>query len=150
MRRVALMLKLTVLVTLCLSTPSQAKTIAETVTEWGLIGTWAIDCKVPPDRQTGTRLAYVVKSGGRVVHERDFGDTSDTNEVLQADLASDNSIVLRVRFTALKDTRQYALMKMPDGTIRAFFNRGGDGVYTIKDGRFVANDQLSPKQFRCD
>src|SRR5450631_2901480 len=42
---------------------ASAETAAETARKWGLIGRWALDCALPPDRDRGAVLAYEVETG---------------------------------------------------------------------------------------
>jgi hypothetical protein len=132
-----------------LAPDASAETVAQTVRKWGLIGPWALDCSIPPDRGKGALLIYEVKPGGRVVHRRNFGDAKDENEVLSA-VVSDNGILhLRVQFTRLKETREYGMIKQPGGTLRAMYNRNAQDEYTVKDGKFTANGNQSPWQHKC-
>jgi len=102
---------------LALAPDASAETVAQTVRKWGLLGPWALDCSIPPDRGKGALLVYEVKPGGRVLHRRNFGDVKDENEVLSA-VVSDNGILhLRVQFSSLKETREYGMIKQPDGTV---------------------------------
>ena len=133
----------------CLALPdaAAAQSVADTIGAWGLLGTWALDCTRPAS-QSGSLLTYAIRQG-EAVHLRDFGDTQDENEILSAKRAADGSIELRVRFPHIDQTRDFALMKGPDGRIRSKFNRGPDGSYTIRDGAFVANGARTPWQSRC-
>jgi hypothetical protein len=90
-----------------------------------------------------------VAPGGRVVHRRNFGDVKDENQVVSAVVSTDGILNLRVSFPALKETREYGMMKQPDGTIRAMYNRNAKQEYTIKDGNFTSNGNPSPKQSKC-
>ena len=54
-----------------------------------------------------------------------------------------------MQFKALKETREYGMIKQPDGTVRAMYNRNAKDEYTIKDGKFTANGNQSPSQHRC-
>jgi hypothetical protein len=94
-------------------------------------------------------LAYEIAPGDRVVHRRNFGDTKDESEVVTADVSGDGMLNLRVFFPSLKQTRQYGLMKQPDGTMRAMYNRNQKDEYSIKDGKFTANGDLTPFQHKC-
>jgi hypothetical protein len=67
-------LALALVFSLALARDASAETVAQTASKWGLIGTWALDCSLPPDRGKGALLAYEVAPGGRVVHRRNFGD----------------------------------------------------------------------------
>jgi hypothetical protein len=132
-----------------LARDASAETVARTASKWGLIGSWALDCSLPPDRGKGALLAYEVAPGGRVVHRRNFGDVKDENQVLGAAVSSNGMLNLRVSFPGLKETREYGMMKQPDGTIRAMYNRNAKEEYTIKDGNFTTNGNPSPAQHKC-
>ena len=142
-------LALALLFGLPLTFNASAESAAQAAREWGLIGSWALDCSVPPGQGQGTLLVYEVKPDGRLVHKRDFGDAKDENKVLSA-VVSDNGILhLRVSFSMLKVTREFGVMKQTDGTIRAMYNRNAKEEYTIKDGNFTANGNPSPSQHKC-
>ncbi len=142
-------LTLAMLFSLTLTLQVSAETVAQTARRWGLIGSWSLDCSLPPDRNKGTVLAYVIASGGRVLHRRNFGDTTDESEVGAAEVSSDGMLNLRVFFPSLKQTREYGLLMQPDGTIRAMYNRNQKGEYTIRDGKFTANGNPTPRQHKC-
>src|SRR6187431_204849 len=55
---------------------AQAQSIAETLSRWGLLGTWALDCSKPASSSNGN-LSYATRRAGQVSHERDFGDRQD-------------------------------------------------------------------------
>ena len=137
---------------LCLLTPTldaAAATVAETVGAWGLIGSWSLDCSAAPDRSRGAVLAYEIASGGRVIHRRDFGDTTDESEVVAAELSGDGMLNLRVFFPKLKQTREYGFVMEPDFTLRAVYNRSQKGEYTIKGGKFTANGNPTLALHKC-
>jgi hypothetical protein len=142
-------LTLAILFSLTLTLEVSAETVAQTARRWGLIGPWSLDCSIPPDRNKGTVLAYVIASGGRVLHRRNFGDRTDESEVIAAEVSSDGMLNLRVFFPSLKQTREYGLVMQPDGTIRAMYNRNQKGEYTIRDGKFTANGTPTPPQHKC-
>jgi hypothetical protein len=133
---------------LMLGAPTSAETIAETAKQWGLIGPWSLDCALPPDHAKGTVLSYEL-DGDHLVHRRDFGDSHDEAEVLSATISGDGILNLRVYFPSVKQTREYGLMHLPDGDIRAVYNRNEKSQYSIKDGNFTANGKPTPAQHRC-
>jgi len=51
-----------------------AETLAATVEQWGLLGSWAVDCAVRPDRDKGALLTYEIQKDGRVMYRRNFGE----------------------------------------------------------------------------
>ena len=127
---------------------SLAQTIAETASNWGLIGTWRLNCGAPPSRSDG-ELKYVVR-GGKLFHDREFGDARDSSQVTSATRKADGSLELTVKFDSLSQTRQFTFMKGSDGRIRAVSNRNVDtNEYTIRDGKFTANGNTPPWQTRC-
>lgn len=129
--------------------PASAETVAQTVQKWGLVGPWSLDCSLKPDRNRGTVLDYEIVGDERVVHRRNFGDTTDESEVVTAEISADGMLNLRVFFPSLKQTREYGLMMQPDGTMRAMYNRDQKHEYSIEDGKFTANGSPTPPQHRC-
>ena len=142
-------LALAILFFLTLAIDASAETVAETTRKWGLIGPWSLDCSLAPDRNKGTVLAYEIASGDRVVHRRNFGDTTDESEVVTAEVSADGMLNLRVFFPALKQTREYGFIMQPDGTLRAMYNRNQKNEYSIRDGKFTANGNPTPPQHKC-
>ena len=126
-----------------------AQNTEATVKRWGLLGTWALDCAKPASRDNGY-LIYVVRTPGKVSHERNFGDAQDVNEVQQARTGRGGWIELVVNFPVLSQTRKYTLMMGPDGRTKAMSNSLADGKEpTIKNGKFTANGNDTPWQVRC-
>jgi hypothetical protein len=142
-------LTLALLFSLTLSCGASADTVAQTVQKWGLIGPWSLDCSLKPDRNKGTVLDYEIVGDNRVVHRRNFGETTDESEVVTAEISGDGTLKLRVFFPSLKQTREYGLMMQPDGTMRAIYNRNQKDEYSIKDGKFTANGSPTPPQHKC-
>jgi hypothetical protein len=124
--------------------------IAETVRKWGLLGPWSLDCSLPPDHANGTVLAYEIGADGGVVFRRDFGDVTDENQVLAAEVSADGLLNLEVYFPSIKQKREYGLMMLEDGSMRAIYNRSEKGGYSIKDGKFVATRKPTPAQHKCE
>ena len=124
--------------------------IADTVRQWGLLGPWSLDCRLPPDHTNGALLAYEIGPDGGVVYHRDFGDVSDESEVLAAHVSDDGLLNLEVFFPAIKQKREYGLMMLSDGSLRSIYSRDDKGEYSIKDGKFVATRKPTPTQHRCD
>jgi hypothetical protein len=142
-------LALAILLCLPLALNASAETVAETTGAWGLIGSWSLDCSVAPDRGKGAVLAYEVGPGDRVIHRRDFGDTSDESEVITAEVSGNGMLNLRVFFPKLKQTREYGFVMEPDDSLRAVYNRSQNGQYTIRNGKFTANGNPTPALHKC-
>jgi hypothetical protein len=125
-----------------------AQTVADTASRWGLLGNWRIDCSKPASRSNG-ELKYVVK-GGKLFHDREFGDVRDSTPVMSATTKADGSIEIVINLVSRSETRQFSLIKGSDGRIRAMSNRNVDtNQYSIVDGKFTANGNATPWQTRC-
>ncbi|MDA9523806.1 hypothetical protein XI06_26885 [Bradyrhizobium sp. CCBAU 11434] len=126
-----------------------AETLAATVEQWGLLGSWAVDCAVRPDRDKGAVLTYEIRGDGRVMYRRDFGDAKDENEVVSATVNAEGLLNLMVYFPTLHQTRQFGLLLAKDGSLRAIYNRSERGEYTIRDGKYVKTGVPTLPQQRC-
>ena len=126
-----------------------AQNLVEMASQWGLIGTWALDCTKPPSSGNGY-LTYAIRRAGQVTHERNFGDRQDVNQVEQVKLGAGGAIEVVVNFPGLGQARKLTLIMGPDGRTRAMSNSRADGSEpTIKDGKFTHNGSETPWQVRC-
>jgi len=126
-----------------------AETLAATVEQWGLLGSWAVDCTVSPDRDKGALLTYEIRGDGRVMYRRNFGDARDESEVVSATVNAEGLLNLMVYFPSLRQTREFGLLLAKDGSLRAIYNRSERGEYTIRDGKYVKSGAPTPPQQRC-
>ena len=127
----------------------RAETLAATVEQWGLLGSWAVDCAVKPDRNTGALLTYEIRKDGRVMYRRNFGNVKDENEVVSATVNAEGLLNVMVYFPSLRQAREFGLMLTEDGSLRAIYNRDEHGEYTIKNGKYVKTGAPTPPQQRC-
>ncbi|MFT4115880.1 hypothetical protein [Bradyrhizobium sp.] len=129
---------------------ASAESPGTTIEQWGLLGSWAVDCRRPPDRDKGAVLTYEIRADGRAMYSRDFGDARDENEVVSATVDPDGLLNLMVFFPSLHQTREFGLLLQKDGGLRAIYNRSERGEHTIKDGKYVQTGAPTPAQHRCD
>ncbi|MBX3499110.1 MAG: hypothetical protein KF889_06665 [Alphaproteobacteria bacterium] len=125
--------------------------VAETVRQWGLLGIWSVECGRPPGGNH-IHIGYVEWMGGKVMTERDYGDPrrNDSNEITDATINPDGSLTLVADFQSLGgQIRTFALMRDRPDRLRAIWNRGPDGAYSVKDGRFTGNGNETPWQYKC-
>jgi hypothetical protein len=127
-----------------------AESLAATIEEWGLLGSWAVDCAVRPHRDKGSLLTYEIRNDGRVMYRRNFGEAKDENEVVSATVSADGLLNVMVYFPLLQQTREFGLLLSKQGSLRAIYNRSERGEYTIRDGKYVATGAPTPAQQRCD
>jgi hypothetical protein len=132
-----------------LTSVAGAESLAATVEQWGLLGSWAVDCAARPDRDKGALLTYEIRKDGRVMYRRNFGEAKDENEVVSATVNAEGQLDVTVYFPSLHQTREFALLLANDGSLRAIYNRSERGEYTIRDGKYVANGLPTPAQRRC-
>ncbi|MDN3276957.1 hypothetical protein QWJ07_22030 [Frankia sp. RB7] len=135
---------------IALTSLARAETLAATVEQWGLLGSWAIDCAARPDRDKGARLTYEIRKDGRVMYRRNFGDATDENEVVSATVNTEGLLNVMVYFPSLQQTREFGLLLSEQGSLRAIYNRSERGEYTIRDGKYVKTGGPTPLQQRCD
>ncbi len=125
-----------------------ASDAADAARKWGLIGSWAVDCSIPPDK-TSPWIIYAIASGDRVMLRRDYGNRTDEQEVGAVEIAGDGNLLMRTFFPTLKQTRESAVAMAPDGSIRAVYNRNEQQEYTVRDGVFVANGNPAVSMRKC-
>jgi hypothetical protein len=127
---------------------ASAKTTANIATEWGLLGTWKIDCGVPASR-SDPDLIYTVRDG-QLFHDRDWGDGRDSNPVVSTSVTDKGGLEILVKFDSIKQTRQWISIKGDDGRLRTISNRNVDtGEYSIREGKLTANGNVTQWQTRC-
>lgn len=139
-----------VLLWVALAPTARAETLAATVEQWGLLGSWAVDCAARPDRDKGALLTYEIRKDGRVMYQRNFGDARDENEVVSAMINDEGLLDVMVFFPSLHQTREFGLLLQKDGSLRAIYNRSERGEYTIRDGKYIATGAPTSAQQRCD
>ena len=128
-----------------------AETLTATVEQWGLLGSWAVDCATGPDRDKGALLTYENRKDGRGMYRRKFGDARAANEVVSARVSAEGLLNVMVYFPSLHQAREFGLLLAKDGSsLRAIYNRSERGEYTIRDGKYVATGAPTPAQQRCD
>ena len=140
----------TVLALCMLASHAFAETVAETVSNWGLIGAWSLDCALPKDRGKGALLIYETTPYGGVVHVRDFGDAREENKVLSANVSRDGMLNLRVFFPAIKQIREVGFIRLNDDSVRAMYNRDEKNHYSIKGGKFTLDGRPAGVQHKCE
>lgn len=84
------------------------------------------------------------------MYRRNFGEAKDENEVVSATVNAEGLLNMMVYFPSLHQTREFGLLLAKDGSLRAIYNRGERGEYTIRDGKYVATGVPTPAQQRCD
>lgn len=134
---------------LSLVSRASADNPADIVRDWGLLGTWAVNCAKPAKEARGNVISYEIGPSGELIYRRD-NDADDVNTIIAATVAPDHTLTLSIEMPQYKQVREFGVAMEPDHSIRTLFNRGEDGSYTIRDGRFVGNSKLTPRLRKCD
>ncbi|TAJ28443.1 MAG: hypothetical protein EPO67_16285 [Reyranella sp.] len=115
--------------------PVAAQTPSQVATNWGLLGTWALDCAKAPASEA-SQVTYVVRNG-QLFLDRTFGAAgSDSNLITHGTVRVDGMIDITIVFANHNQTRQNVLVRGPDGRIREWENRNIDtGVYNVRNSR---------------
>jgi len=133
-------------------TSAQAETVAATLKKWGLTGEWSRDCAEPAGEGLAGRLRYVLRSDGSVVHLRNFGKRTSSDDILASRVTPEGWLELQVHFHDVVEgqrDRTFALEKVRSGVVRAVYNYNANGQYSVKDKKF-SNGSETPLQYKCD
>ena len=135
----------------CLFTQPAAaqQSVADVLSEWGMVGTWSTDCAKQP-AENHFHYHVVVNASGAASYDRDRGaaNLNDSNPITAAALRADGTLELTVNFPGLNQSRVVVYAKEPN-RIRAMYNRGSGGDVSVENGVFKHNGQPTPWQFRC-
>ncbi len=121
--------------------------------QFGLFGTWAVDCKqaASPDNP---HVSITTPSPGLILEDHDLGEGNAVNRysILSAEKLSDTRLAVQVIFQPGKDTeeRQKLVWAVHDGTLRTLFNQPQDGPVRVKDGVAVAYGVATPLLRKCE
>ena len=120
--------------------------------EFGLFGTWAIDCSVKPS-PANPRVTISQPAPGVILEDNDLGPDNVVNRysVLSAEKLSDTRLSLRVIFQPGKENeeRQKLVWRVKDGTLRTLFNQPQNGPVRVKDGVAVKFGIETPLLRKC-
>jgi hypothetical protein len=129
-----------------------AQSVAKAVQEFGLIGTWAIDCGKPAARDN-IQVSYAAE-GGEVILSRDGGpDARDSLLVRSARLMAPDLIetVERNRDMPLKDTgatEMTVVLRKTGGKIRIWKTTAA-GMTLVDEGKVVGTGATGMAMAKC-
>ena len=120
--------------------------------QFGLFGTWAVDCKQDASPEN-PRVSITMPSPGLIMEDHDLGKDNAVNRysVLSAEKLSDTRLAVSVIFQPGKDTeeRQKLVWAVHDGTLRTLFNQPVNGPVRVKDGVAVGYSIQTPLLKKC-
>ena len=130
--------------------PALAQSIAQIATDWGLLGSFSMNCSEPRSRQN-VWILYVVRDG-RLYYEQEYGDSGASNEVASARVRPDGNIEIVLNFTSVSppQTRVNVNTKGPNGSLRTLISKNANtDEYSIRDGVLTASGRPSNWVNRC-
>ena len=121
--------------------------------QFGLFGTWAIDCQQPA-APANPHVSITTPSVGLVLEEHDLGPDYATNHysILSAEQGSAEQLTVAVIFQpgAEGEERQQLTFLIRKGTRRTLFNQPDGGAVRVKNGIALANGNKTPVLKKCD
>lgn len=129
---------------------AQSEPPGKILAQWGLIGTWSVDCAAPSSTRNGYST-YEADAAGGAVLRRDFGSDApgDRSRIVAAEIGGDGMIRVTIDLQSIGQVRTNVFAKLSPESIRAMENRAADGTYTVREGRFLHNGQATLAQQRC-
>ena len=135
---------------------ANAQSVADTIAEFGLIGTWATDCTQPAS-SSNFLTVYAIKPSGEV--SRTYYDQPDhvynnykiTSAKRQApDMLSYQQVWDFEGSPAnVAGNRVQVLLNMADNKYQIVSSQGSDGSFFVKDRKFPGSADESPWQSQC-
>ena len=125
--------------------PSSANPL-NTVRDWNLLGTFAVNCARPPAPDNA--YASYVQRDAAVFLDRDVGSNQDSLAIVGASVLADDTISIEIDF-GKTGPRTNILAKDADGRIRAMANHDAKGRFSVRDGVVLSLKRSTPWQDRC-
>ncbi len=121
--------------------------------QFGLFGTWAIDCGAAAS-PANPHVIITTPSAGLVLERHDLGPNYPANRysVLAAKWISATELSVEVIFQpgSAVEERQKLVFLVRDGTRRTIFNQPDDGPVRVKDGVVLAAGAPTPVLKKCE
>ena len=139
-----------VFLTMLAPSASHAQTMVEVAGNWGLIGTWSVDCSIPASREQSW-ITYAARNG-KLFYEQELGDARTSNQVMLAEVRPEGAIEIVLQFNSVTppQTRMNLNIKDKAGRYRTLVSKNVDtNEYSIKDGIFTGTGQPSKWLSRC-
>ena len=132
---------------------AQAAPVDVLFQQFGLFGTWALDCGRTAS-PANPHVSITTPSPGLVVENHDLGRDYAVNHysVLSAERLSDDRLSVQVIFQPGTETeeRQKLVFLVRDRTRRTMFNQPAGGAVRVKDGVALAHGSKTPVLRKCE
>lgn len=141
------------LLAMTLATAAAPPTTADLFREFGLFGTWAVDCSRPASPQN-PYVSDILEDDGAVVEQHHLGPAYAVNHyrVLSAKGLSTTEVALEVMFQPGSETaqQQTLVMRVSNGRRRTLFNQPEGGAVRVKDGIVLSVGVKTPTLTKCE
>ena len=135
---------------------ANAQSVANTVAEFGLIGTWATDCAQPASTRNYLTI-YAIKPSGEVSrtyydapgHVLNIYKITDAKRQARDLLSYEQVWDFAGSPVNIAGNRMQVLLNLVDNKYQIVSSQGSDGSFFVKDRKFPGSGDASPWQFRC-
>jgi hypothetical protein len=126
-----------------------AQSLEGTLRDFGLLGTWAPDCREPPNPLHPHALYSAEPSGqASMSYEPGPGAPRSAYAILSADRIADDKLLLREEWLHDHSPLEITLRKFR-GKLKVWLSRDAEGKILVKNGTVVATGYVSPWMTRC-
>lgn len=130
-----------------------ATPVEDVFRDFGMFGTWAVDCSQPPS-PANPRVTDVMESSGSVSENQDLGPDFAVNRysVVAAERASREHMAIEVIFQpgTEHEQRQKLTLLIRKNTRRTMFNQPEGEAARVKDGVALARGIKTPVLKKCE
>jgi hypothetical protein len=135
---------------------ANAQSVANTIAEFGLIGTWATDCTQPASSSNYLTI-YAIKSSGEVsrTYYDQPGHVYNNYKITSAKRQASDMLSYEQVWdfegspANVAGDRVQVLLNMADNKFQIVSSQGSDGSFFVKDRKFPSSGNESPWQSRC-
>lgn len=135
---------------------AQAQSVADTIAEFGLIGTWATDCRQPAS-SSNFLTVYEIKHSGEVsrTYYDQPGHVYNNYKITGAKRQAPDMLSYEQVWdfegspANIAGDRVQVLINMADDKFQIVSSKGSDGSFFVKDRKYPGSGDESPWQLRC-
>jgi hypothetical protein len=135
---------------------ANAQSVADTVAEFGLIGTWANDCAQPAS-SSNYLTVYAIKGSGEVsrTYYDKPGHVYNNYKITSAKRQAPDMLSYQQVWdfegspANIAGDRVQVLLNMTDNKFQIVSSQASDGSFFVKDRKYPGSSDESPWQLRC-
>ncbi len=135
---------------------ANAQSVATTIAEFGLVGSWATDCGQPPSTNSYLTI-YAIKPSGEVLrtYYDGLGHVLNTYKITSAKRQAPDMLSYEQVWdfegspSNIAGNRMQVLLNLVDNKYQIVSSQGSDGSFFVKDRKYPGSGDESPWQSRC-